>query len=562
MLIELRITNFALIDHLHLEFSPGFQVLTGETGAGKSLLVDALMLLLGGRASGEHLRTGANEAILEAVFSLPKSGVMKDRLRAWGLLPNEDDQELLIRRVLSRSGRSRMFVNGSVAPLHQMQELGEHLVDIHGQHEQQSLLSPRVQLDLVDAFGGLLELRDRYASHFQEWLQLLSEKETVMCRSQERQEREEFLRFQFEELSKAQLKAGEEEELLQEHRRLKNRSALLDLSNEVYTLLQHDDQSMLSQLNLIKRNLDELMKVDASTKGWGTLAESALVPLQELALAARGYRESFDHEPQALESLDERLATIQRLKKKYRESEEGLIAKQENLHAELEQLSNLESRLEELEKSLALMNQQAQALAKELSVSRREVAQKLEKRIATELASLKMKGTEFRIHLLKNSVTEELGATGLDQVKFGFCANPGEAVQPLNRVASGGELSRLMLAIKTVLAKVDQVPVLIFDEVDTGIGGHVAAVMGQRLKALGLSHQVFCITHLPQIASQANAHFKVEKQVVNHRTVTTVTSLTAKDRKEEIARMLGGAEVTPTVRKAAAEMLQPTPVRP
>ena len=560
MLTELRITNFALIDHLQLEFSPGFQVLTGETGAGKSLLVDALVLLLGGRASGEHLRTGADEATLEAVFSLPICGVIRDRLRAWSLLSSDDDQELLIRRVLSRSGRSRMFVNGSLVPLHQMQELGEHLVDVHGQHEQQSLLSARVQLDLVDAFGGLLELRDRYATHFQDWLHLLAEKDTVLGQSQERQEREEFLRFQLEELSKARLKVGEEEELLQEHRRLKNSSALLELSNEVYTLLLNDDQSILSQLNLIKKNLDDLKEIDASTKGWGALAEGALAPLQELALAARSYRESFDHEPHALESLDERLATIQRLKKKYRESEEGLISKQGNLQAELEQLTNLEARLDELEQALTSKNRQARGLAKELSVSRSQVAQKLEKRIATELASLKMKGTKFRIQISKSSGTEELGPTGLDQVEFGFCANPGEAVQPLNRVVSGGELSRLMLAIKTVLANVDRVSVLIFDEVDTGIGGHVAAVMGQRLRTLGQSHQVFGITHLPQIASQANAHFKVEKQVVNHRTVTTVISLKPKEREEEIARMLGGTKVTQTVRKAAAEMLKTAPL--
>ncbi|MEC4674285.1 MAG: DNA repair protein RecN, partial [Nitrospirota bacterium] len=371
---------------------------------------------------------------------------------------------------------------------------------------------------------------------------------------------EEFLRFQLEELSKARLKVGEEEELLQEHRRLKNSSALLELSNEVYTLLLNDDQSILSQLNLIKKNLDDLMEIDASTKGWGALAEGALAPLQELALAARSYRESFDHEPHALESLDERLATIQRLKKKYRESEEGLISKQGNLQAELEQLTNLEARLDELEQALTSKNRQARGLAKELSVSRSQVAQKLEKRIATELASLKMKGTKFRIQISKSSGTEELGPTGLDQVEFGFCANPGEAVQPLNRVVSGGELSRLMLAIKTVLANVDRVSVLIFDEVDTGIGGHVAAVMGQRLRTLGQSHQVFGITHLPQIASQANAHFKVEKQVVNHRTVTTVISLKPKEREEEIARMLGGTKVTQTVRKAAAEMLKTAPL--
>lgn len=557
MLTELRITNFALIDHLQLEFSPGFQVLTGETGAGKSLLVDALVLLLGGRASGEHIRTGANEATLEAIFTVPISGMVRDRLQTWGL-PSDNDQELLIRRVLSRSGRSRMFVNGTLLPLHQMQELGELLVDIHGQHEQQSLLSTRVQLDLVDGFGDLMSLRDRYATYFQQWLHLLSEKDTALCQSQARLEREEFLRFQCEELSKAQLKSGEEEALLLEHRRVKNRTTLLELSEEAYFLLQDGDQPVLSQLNLIKKNLDELADIDANTKEWGGFTEGPLAQLQELALAVRRYRESFDHDPHALESLDERLATIQRLKKKYRETEEGLMAKHRNLQVELEQLTNLEAHLEELEKKIATTNRLAQELAKELSLSRKDVAHKLEKRIATELASLKMKGTEFRIQLSKIVGTGELGTTGSDHVEFGFCANPGEAVQPLSRVASGGELSRLMLAIKTVLANVDQVPVLIFDEVDTGIGGHVAAVMGQRLQALGTSHQVFCITHLPQIASQANGHFKVEKQFVKDRTVTTVKSLTTVEREDEIARMLGGTEVTQTVRKAAVEMLKAT----
>ncbi len=559
MLTELRITNFALIDHLQLEFSPGFQVLTGETGAGKSLLVDALVLLLGGRASAEHIRTGSNEATLEAIFTQSNWGRVGEHLKEWGL-SNHDDQELLVRRVLSRSGRNRLFVNGSLVPLHQMQELGGHLVDIHGQHDQQSLLSTTVQLDLLDEFGGLRELRDRYSTVYHQWVQLLAKKDMIIRQSQDRQEREEFLRFQCEELSKAGLKAGEEEELLLEYRRLKNSRALLELSDEVYASLHHGDQSILSQLNRIKKNLLQLGEIDANTKGWRELADVALAQMQELSLAARSYTESFDHDPHSLESLDERLATIQRLKKKYRESEEGLLGRLSTLRTELEQLTNLEACLEELEKTVALTHRKAQALAKELSLSRKDIARKLEKCIATELASLKMKGTEFRIHLSMSSPTGELGTTGLDQVEFGFCANPGETIQPLSRVASGGELSRLMLAIKTVLANVDRVPVLIFDEVDAGIGGQVAAVMGQRLQALGQSHQVFCVTHLPQIASQATGHFKVEKHTVNDRTVTTVFALKTKERQEEIARMLGGAEVTLTVRKAAAEMLKSAPM--
>ena len=557
MLTELRISHFALIDCLELEFSTGFQVFTGETGAGKSLLVDALILLLGGRASGEHIRSGAKEATLEAVFSLSDHPPILAKLKEWDLLP-EGTQDLLLRRVLSREGRSRMYVNGRLVPLHQMAELGGWLVDIHGQHEQQSLLSSKVQLDILDAFGGLPALRDEYATRYQQWQDLVRAVAEVAQRSKERQEREEFLRFQCEELSKAQLVPGEDDALMREYRKLQNSGRLLEVVNQAYDLLYGNQASILSQLTEVRKLVHELGAIDETVQQWNESTDGATAQVEELVLAARNYKDGFDHDPARLAQIDERLALLQRLKKKYRESLEDLLARQTRLQSELEELSNLEERTQSLQQQVSQARQDTWTVGRKLSESRRAVAKKLEERIATELAQLKMDKSRFHVTITTAAQEEQAGPNGLDQIEFTFCANPGESLQPLSRVASGGELSRLMLAMKTVLASVDQVPVLIFDEVDAGIGGNVASTMGQRLKALGDTHQVMCITHLPQIAAQAHHHYLVKKESVNKRTVATASRLHAEDRAEEIARMLGGTTITETVRKAAGEMLNAT----
>ena len=557
MLTELRISHFALIDHLELEFSPGFQVFTGETGAGKSLLVDALILLLGGRASGEHIRSGAKEAALEAVFSLSGRQSILEKLKEWDLLP-DGTQDLLLRRILSREGRSRMYVNGTLVPLHQMAELGGWLVDIHGQHEQQSLLSSKVQMHVLDAFGGLPALRDEYATHYHLWQDLVRAVADVAQRSKERQEREEFLRFQCEELGKAQLVPGEDEALMREHRKLQNSGRLLEIVNQAYDLLYRNQGSVLSQLTEVRKLVQELGTIDENVRNWNEAIDSGTAQVEELVWAARNYKDGFDHDPARLAQIDERLALLQRLKKKYRESLEDLLARQTRLQSELDELANLEERTQHLQQEVLQAAQDTLAVGRKLSESRQAVAQKLEQRVAAELAQLKMEKSRFHVTVMTAAQAEHAGPNGLDQIEFTFCANPGESLQPLSRVASGGELSRLMLAMKTVLASVDQVPVLIFDEVDAGIGGNVAATMGQRLKALGQTHQVMCITHLPQIAAQAHHHYLVQKESVQKRTVAKVSRLHDEDREEEIARMLGGATITQTVRKAAGEMLNAT----
>ncbi len=557
MLTELRISHFALIESLELEFSPGFQVFTGETGAGKSLLVDALILLLGGRASAEHIRSGAKEATLEAVFSVSGNAPILEKLKEWDLLP-DGTQDLLLRRMLSREGRSRMYVNGRLVPLHQMVELSGWLVDIHGQHEQQSLLSSKVQLNVLDAFGGLLALRDEYATHYHRWQDLVRAVADVTQRAKERQEREEFLRFQCEELSKAQLVPGEDEALLREHKKLQNSGRLLEIVNQAYDLLYGNQSSVLSQLTEVRKLVHELGTIDDNVQNWNESIEGGIAQVEELVLAARNYKDGFDHDPARLGQIDERLALLQRLKKKYRESLEDLLARQTRIQSELEELANIEERTQDLQQQVSKAYQDAWELGRKLSEARQAVTKKLEERITFELKHLMMEKSRFHVGLTAAPEVEQAGPHGLDQIEFTFCANPGESLQSLARVASGGELSRLMLAMKTVLASVDQVPVLIFDEVDAGIGGNVASTMGERLKALGYTHQVMCITHLPQIAAQAHHHYLVKKESVDKRTVASVICLPAAEREEEIARMLGGTTITQTVRKAAGELLKAT----
>jgi len=558
VLTELRIANFAVIEQLSLEFAGGFQVLTGETGAGKSMLVDALALLVGGRASGDHIRAEADEAELQAAFTLPATGPLVDRLREQGILAS-DETDLIVRRILSRSGRNRVYLNGRLTLLHQLQGLAGTLIDIHGQHEQQSLLAPSAQLDAVDAFGRFKELRQTYAAQFDVWRARQQALEAAVRLAAERQTKEAFIRFQHQELTEADLQSGEEELLAAERRRLSHARQLGQLSDEAYELLYGAEASALGALGGVGQRLKELAGIDPEAADWTGLCESATVELRELAGRLRDYRQGLEHDPERLAQVEERLDKLHRLKKKYGGAGpaaiDELLAKREQLRAELDGLEQGESHLADLRAQVAQAEGDATALADRLSEGRRKAAKKLETRVKAELSSLRMAHTHFQIAVSTDSGEAALGPTGRDRVEFLLSANPGEPLQPMAKVVSGGELSRVMLALKTVLAETDGVPVLIFDEVDQGVGGAVAAVMGQRLKALAAYHQVFCITHLPQIASQAGTHYVVEKTVAKKRTMTTARRLDQAGREEEIARMLGGVAITKTVRQTAAEMI-------
>jgi DNA repair protein RecN (Recombination protein N) len=554
MLNELRISNFAVIEQLSLQFTHGFHVLTGETGAGKSILVDAIALLVGGRASADQIRSGTEEAVLEASFSFSKSGELGRQFREVGLAGPEDE-ELIVRRVLSRSGRSRIYVNGNLTPLHLLQALAGTLVDIHGQHEQQSLLSAQAQLDALDAFGQLQAARDAYAAQYERWRDSQRRLEETARLLADRKAQEEFLRFQHQELDEAGVQAGEEETLTAERHRLGHSRRLQELTDEAYDLLYGGDASVLAGLGVVNQRLKELSGIDASSAEWTSFCESAVVQLRELAQRVRAYRQGLEHDPDRLSQIEERLDRLQRLKKKYGGSEEALLARLQELNQQLDGMDRGEEVLTELQAQVTDAKARMQELGKSLSAGRLRAAKKMETRVKDELAELRMDRTRFKIMVAQDEGESPFGPTGLDRVEYLFSANEGEPLAPLARVASGGELSRVMLAMKTVLADTDRVPVLIFDEIDAGIGGVEATVMGRRLRALADYHQVFCITHLPQIAAQARRHVVVEKTVVKKRTVTTARELDAAARENEIARMLGGLAVTKATRQAAVDML-------
>ncbi|HSA62718.1 MAG TPA: DNA repair protein RecN [Nitrospiraceae bacterium] len=554
MLTELRITNFAVLEQLSLSVDSGFTVLTGETGAGKSLLIDAIALLVGGRASTDQIRFGEDEAQLEAAFQIPTDHPILRQLRAQGILGPEESQ-LIIRRVIARSGRNRVYLNGAMTPVHVLEEFGGTLVDIHGQHDQQSLLSTSTQLEVLDAFGQLRELRGQYQSAYGEWIRFRQERAGLAGQIEQRAEREDYLQFQRQELDDAALHPGEEEALQNERRRLGSAHRLSELASEAQERMQAESYGILPNLALMERALGELAQIDQEMQDAGRLAAEAKVLLKEVADGLRGYADRLDADPARLNVIEDRLAVIQKLKKKYGGTVEAVLETHRRVRDELALLEQSDVQLEQCDRLIREQRQNVSRLARQLSGKRSEAARRMTKVVRQELDALKMGQTGFLIQIITSEGDEAYGSDGADRAEFLLSTNVGEPLKPISRVASGGELSRVMLALKSVLAEVDEVPVLIFDEIDNGVGGAVAAAIGKRLRALGRFHQVFCITHLPQVASQAQHHLCVEKSQVKDRTVTTVRSLTGMSRESEIARMLGGETVTKKVRETAAELI-------
>ncbi len=554
MLTELRIVNFALIEQLSIQFQSGFTVLTGETGAGKSLLIDAIALLVGGRASTDQIRSGEDEAQLEAAFHLPDTHPLLQRLRLHEVI-GQNESELILRRVLSRSGRHRVYVNGSLCPLRVLEELGGTLVDIHGQHEQQSLLATAKQLDALDGFGRLCELRGKYEHAYQGWKELRRRLDALESDVVDRARREDMLRFQVREIEQAGLLPDEEERLRSERLRLVHAHRLRELAHEAHVELQADEQAVLTRLGRVGRILAELAQTDPSMGDCEQSAAEAAIPLKELAGRLRDYAQQLEADPDRQAIVEDRLDLIHRLKKKYGGSVDAVVAFGRRVQEELQLLENHQERTAELTAQLGEEARRLRTLAEQLSKKRIDAAKRMTTLVGTELAALKMEQAIFQVVVSVDESSDGLGSTGRDRVEFLLSSNRGEPPRPLGRVASGGELSRIMLALKTVLAEMDQVPVLVFDEIDTGVGGAVAAAMGTRLRKLGAFHQVFCITHLPQVASQAEHHLLVEKGLDNQRTSTSVSVLKGMGREEEIARMLSGSTITKKVRETAAELI-------
>ncbi len=554
MLAELRIVNFALIEQLHIQFQSGFTVLTGETGAGKSLLIDAIGLLVGGRGSAEQIRSGEDEAQLEASFHLPLTHPLLEQLRVQDLI-DARETDLILKRILSRSGRHRVYVNGSLCPLRVLEDLGGTLVDIHGQHEQQSLLASTKQLNAVDAFGSTEPLRAHYEAAYREWRDLTAHIESLRRAGADRTRMEELLRFQVQEIEQAGLSTDEEDRLKIERQRLLHAHRLRELAESSYATLQADERATLVQLATVGRFVSELAQTDPLIEDCDAQVREAIIHLKDVAARLRGYADDLEADPERQATVEDRLDLIHRLKIKYGGSTEAVLETGKRAKQELETLQQHEAQISGMVTRLKEAESRVIDKAKQLTKKRREAAKRLTTLVAKELAAVRMEHTTFDIIVSADEELDRFGPTGRDRVEFLLSSNLGEPPRPLSRIASGGELSRIMLALKTVLAETDHVPVLVFDEIDTGVGGAVAAAMGTRLRKLGAYHQVFCITHLPQVASQAEHHVIVEKGQDGTRTTTSVRSLSGVGREEEIARMLGGETVTKKIRETAAELI-------
>jgi len=552
MLLEIRVRNFAVIDAVTTTFGPGLNVLTGETGAGKSMLLDAILLIRGARAQTDVIRTDTETATVEAVFDVAPRGPAAAVLEEAGL--GLDQGQLVVRRELSRSGRHRAFVNDSPVTVGLLERLGDHLVEIHGQHEHQRLLEPSRQLDLLDRFADAEELRDRVGDLFAKHRAVKAELERARAAERDRAQREDLLHLQVSELDTARLRVGEEEELRVERRRLQNAERLSAGLAEAAGHLNDDDGSAMSRLHRTARLLRDLARLDPafaapadSVDGAGALVEDALA-------AIRSLREGAMMAPGRLEAVDERLDALTRLKRKYGDTESAMLAFRDEAATELERLGRHEAILAEQERALGELDAELSAAGHELAKRRHDAAERLAGVTARELRQLGMERARFEI-AISRAPFEEIGPRGLDRVEFRLSTNPGEDMRPLARIASGGELSRTMLALKAILARADRVPTMIFDEVDSGIGGRVAAVVAQKLAAAAEGRQVLCVTHLAPIAARAAHHVRVGKSVRGGRTRVSADPVTGEARVEEIARMVAGERVTETARGHARELL-------
>jgi len=560
MLTRLTISNFAIIKHLDISFQAGLNILSGETGAGKSIIINAMNLILGGRASGDLIRTGSDEAMVEALFSIPSSGHLALLLHDLAI---PFDGELLIRRSLHREGRNRISMNGTMSTLQMLSSLGDHLISISGQHEHQRLLRQDHHLAILDGFGGLLPAREAFGGLFKQYQSLREEIQVIERQLAEMRDKQELARFQREEIDGARIAEHEDESLAKDKMRLEHAEQLLTTVSETYQQLYESDHSLLSGLFDCAKRLEKAAQIDDRLEDMArTLAESRLA-LEETALTLREVQGTIEMDPQRLEAVRERLEILNRLKRKYGPTLPAVLAFREKVATVMDAQHEKATQKRELQFRLSSLEDELLEAAHRLSDRRKKAARRLEKAVEKELHDLNMPNTRFRVAFLDQEEqapgTREslsmLRSEGFDQVEFLLAPNVGEDLKPLARIASGGELSRIMLALKSILARSASVESVIFDEVDAGIGGATAEVVGEKLEALARFHQILCITHLPQIASKAHTHYQVRKSVVDGRTESSILELDEKERIEEIARLLAGRKITPQALAHAREMV-------
>jgi len=564
MLAQLVITDFAIIDSLSASFSEGLNILSGETGAGKSIIINAANLILGGRSSPDLIRTGANRAVVEALFHLPAESPLSSVLKEMDIPFNG---ELLIKRTISKHGKSKVWINGTLATLQMISKIGPHLISVSGQNEHQMLLKPDNHLFILDNFGGLTKDRIMLNELYHDYYTLKEKTGSLRAHIKEETERRELTQFQIKEIEEAHLVPGEDSQLEAEKSQLMHVEKLLDIAFTGYQALYEKDESVLSVLSVLEKNMNKGVAIDHRLEHFKKQLESAQAQLEDVALELRDFYTQLKDDPKRLEEVEERVQFIKRLKKKYGASIESILSFKEELSQKEYQLTQKKEQLKGLETQIQEKAKHLLDQATKLSLRRHEIAQKFEKKVEEELHLLDMAGTRFQIKFVSNKSSDDtisanlidskLTADGLDEVEFMISPNVGEDLRPLAKIASGGELSRIMLALKTILAQSGLVETLVFDEIDAGIGGATAAVVGEKLRSLANYHQILGITHLPQIASCGEKHFLVEKKVSKGRTRSVISLLDREDRINEIARLLGGKTISEKTLAHAREMLSP-----
>jgi len=561
---ELSIKNFTIIENLHICFSDGLTILSGETGAGKSIIINAVNFLLGSRASAKLIRTGAETAELEALFKItPESRVFKI-LDEQGGKPSE---ELLIRRIISRGDRHRIYINGHFATIQMLSRLTENMTSISGQHAHQGLLKEDFQLMIIDQFGSLIPVRAKIYRLFHEIVPLIQKLRKLNNIRDRQAEHINLLEFQKKEILDASIKFGEDASLEQERIRLKNGE---ELYKSVYSSIEElysANGAIVERLVEVKKNLERASEIDPELSSKAKDLNKASFRIEDIAEELRTYLKIIPLDDKRLEEVESRLDILTRLKRKYGGTLESVISHLETIDQELSGIENISGQINDIETKLSKLHRELSGLSLDLSSKRSQTAKLLGKKVEKELASLRMSGTKFKISLQTIPASDNsdpylvvkgntINETGIDQANFLIAPNVGEDLKPMASIASGGELSRIVLALKAILAEKGSVETLVFDEVDAGIGGSVAEAVGRKLSKLARFHQIICITHLPQIAKFGNNHFRITKNVSQGRTITSINPLNEKDRIKEMARMLGGMEITKTTLEHAREMLQ------
>jgi len=558
VLVELAVENYAVIEKARVRFHPGLNLLTGETGSGKSIVVDALGLLLGGRASPEMVRTGATRARVSGIFEVTETPALAKLLEDAGI--EMEDRELLVEREIQSGGKSRAFVGNRPATAALLKDLAVHLADIHGQHDQQQLFSPAVQCDMLDAFAGATDLASQVTESFKQWRRAATEYADLDRGAQEKLRLADLWSFQRKEIEAVTPLSGEDAELENERRVLRNVVRLQELAGGAYATLYEDPASATAQIGAIAKRLEELSRIDESAQEMLAQIQPAAIALQETAHSLRHYLGKLEADPGRLDQVEDRLAALEKLKRKYGTSVEQVLAFLEEVRSNLSAVETADDRRAALQKEVAAFASAYETSAMKLSARRKEAAVQLGKRVEQELAALAMEKTRVGIRVVTNMDPAEWSERGTDTVAFLIAPNLGEELKPLDKIASGGELSRVALALKTCVSPVAKRNVsprtLVFDEVDAGVGGSAAEAVGRRLKKLSGANQVICVTHLPQIAGFADHHYFVEKHSEQGRTIATIEELAPNARAREIGRMLSGERITQEALRHAEQLLK------